>query len=444
MLAGNRRSRKRTIRGFDRAELARRRRPMPKLIAPRTLLVPALLVPVLLVAALFVAGGTGPAQGQSSPDYDQARLKMVSDYVEKAGVHDARVLAAMRRVPRHEFVPPAYRAKAYWDSAWPIGYKQTITWPSVVAQMTETLDPQREDRVLEIGTGSGYQAAVLSLLVKEVYSIEIVRPLGQAAEKRLKHLGYHNVTTKIGDGYAGWKEYAPFDKIIVTCSPEKVPQPLVDQLKEGGRMIIPVGSRYDQEMVLLEKKDGKLVREQLMPTYFVPMTGQSDRERTVKPDPTDPQIRNGSFEDREENGSLAGWYNQRQVTLMSREAADGQFCIRFQNDVAGQRSHALQAVGVDGRKVAVLRLTFKYRADHIVDGKESFDKAGLQVTFDDSRKFVGEQIAVHLKGSWAGWVSVSANVPVPEGARQAVIRIGLNGATGTLFVDDVKMTADRR
>ncbi len=128
---------------------------MPKLI------VPAVLVGVLFVAVLLVAGGTESLWAQSNPDYDQARLKMVSDYVEKAGVHDARVLAAMRRVPRHEFVPPAYRAKAYWDSAWPIGYKQTITWPSVVAQMTETLDPQRDDRVLEIGTGSGYQAAVL-------------------------------------------------------------------------------------------------------------------------------------------------------------------------------------------------------------------------------------------------------------------------------------------
>src|SRR5579885_3146995 len=140
---------------------------MPKSIVP-----PVLLAAVLLAAAFIVSGpASARAQGQSNPDYEQARLKMVSDFVEKAGVHDARVLAAMRRVPRHEFVPPAYRAKAYWDSAWPIGYKQTITWPSVVAQMTETLDPQREDRVLEIGTGSGYQAAVLSLLVQEVYSI---------------------------------------------------------------------------------------------------------------------------------------------------------------------------------------------------------------------------------------------------------------------------------
>jgi protein-L-isoaspartate(D-aspartate) O-methyltransferase len=397
-----------------------------------------------ILTALVIACAAARLSAQSPPNYDELRLKMVSESIEKAGVTDPRVLEAMRRVPRHEFVPAAYRAKAYWDSAWPIGHKQTITWPSVVAQMTQTLDPKPTDRVLEIGTGSGYQAAVLSLLVKEVYTIEIVRPLGQAAETRLKHLGYNKVKTKIGDGYKGWPEHAPFDKIIVTCSPEKVPQPLIDQLKEGGRMIIPVGSRYDQEMCLLQKKDGQLVREQLMPTYFVPMTGQSDRERTVKPDPTNPKIRNGSFEDREQNGSLAGWYNQRQVTLVSQGASEGKFCVRFQNDEAGQRSHALQAIGVDGRKVARLRFAFMYRPDHVVDGPQSFDKAGLQVTFDDTRKFVGEVIASHVKGTWPTWLGVDTNVSVPEGARQAVIRIGLNGATGTLLIDDIKMTAEPR
>jgi protein-L-isoaspartate(D-aspartate) O-methyltransferase len=398
---------------------------------------------VAIQAVLIVAWGIVPLWAQGDQEYDRARLRMVSESIEKAGVNDPRVLDAMRRVPRHEFVPSTYRAKAYWDSAWPIGFKQTITWPSVVALMTQSLDPQPDDRVLEIGTGSGYQAAVLSLLVKKVYSIEIVKPLGQQAEKRLKRLGYHNVKTKVGDGYAGWPEYAPFDKIIVTCSPEKIPQPLVDQLAEGGRMIIPVGTRYDQEMCLLEKKQGKLVRKQLMPTYFVPMTGRSDKERTVKPDPLNPKIRNGGFEEREEDGQLAGWYNQRQLTLVEKDAPEGRSCVRFDNEETGRRSNALQAIGVDGRKVAKLRFTFQFRADHIVDGKESFEKAGLQVTFDDSRQFVGEEIAAHLV-STSPWQSITANVPVPEGARQAVVRIGLNGATGSLLIDDVKMTAERR
>jgi protein-L-isoaspartate(D-aspartate) O-methyltransferase len=397
---------------------------------------------IVLIPPILVCGAASLC-AQSNQDYERARLRMVSDSIAKAGVTDPRVLDAMRRVPRHEFVPATYREKAYWDSAWPIGYKQTITWPSVVALMTQSLDPKPDDRVLEIGTGSGYQAAVLSQLVKQVYSIEIIKPLGQNADRRLKRLGYHNVKVKVGDGYAGWPEFAPFDKIIVTCSPEKVPQPLIDQLAEGGRMIIPVGSRYDQEMCLLEKKGGKLVRKNVMPTYFVPMTGQSDKERTVKPDPSNPKIRNGGFEEREEDGQLAGWYNQRQMTLVDKEAPQGHSCVRFDNDEPGLRSHALQAIGVDGRRVARLRFTFRWRAEHVVDGKESFQKAGLQVTFDDSRKFVGEEIASHLEGT-AAWQSIGATVTVPEGARQAVIAIGLNGATGTLWIDDVAMTVEPR
>jgi protein-L-isoaspartate(D-aspartate) O-methyltransferase len=208
-------------------------------------------------------------------------------------------------------------------------------------------------------------------------------------------------------------------------------------------MIIPVGSRYDQEMCLLEKKNGKLVRKQLMPTYFVPMTGQSDKERTVRPDPLNPKIRNGGFEEREEDGQLAGWYNQRQLTLVDKDAPEGRSCVRFDNEEPGRRSNALQAIGVDGRRVAKLLFTFRWRAENIVDAKESYEKAGLQVTFDDSRQFVGEEIAAHLVGS-APWQSIKATVPVPEGARQAVVRIGLNGATGTLLIDDVKVSAERR
>jgi protein-L-isoaspartate(D-aspartate) O-methyltransferase len=401
------------------------------------------MLKIAIPVVLIVWGSIAPAWSQTTASYDRARVRMVSESIEKAGVTDERVLDAMRRVPRHEFVPPTYREKAYWDSAWPIGYKQTITWPSVVALMTQSLEPRPEDRVLEIGTGSGYQAAVLSLLVREVYSIEILKPLGQQAEKRLKRLGYRNVKTKVGDGYAGWAEFAPFDKIIVTCSPEKIPQPLIDQLAEGGRMIIPVGSKYDQEMCLLEKKDGKLVRKQLMPTYFVPMTGQSDKERTVKPDRLNPKIRNGGFEEREEDGQLSGWYNQRQLTLVEKDAPEGRSYVRFDNEEPGLRSHALQAIGVDGRKIGKLIFTFRCRADEIKDGKESFEKAGLQVTFDDSRHFVGEEVAAHLVGS-SPWQSIKATVKVPEGARQAVVRIGLNGATGKLLIDDVAVTAKMR
>src|SRR4051812_13479481 len=215
-------------------------------------------VTTLAIVLCLLQASARTSPGQSRDEFERLRQKMVVDVIEREGVRNPRVLEAMRSVPRHEFVPHALRSKAYVDAAWSIGYKQTISPPFVVAYMTESIDPQPGDRVLEIGTGSGYQAAILSGLVKEVYTIEIVEPLGRSAERRLKHLGYKNVKTKVGDGYLGWPEHAPFDKILVTCSPEDVPAPLVEQLKEGGRMIIPLGERYHQDVFLLEKKQGKL------------------------------------------------------------------------------------------------------------------------------------------------------------------------------------------
>ncbi len=188
-------------------------------------------------------------------------------------IRDERVLKAMLEVPRHEFVPETHRHAAYADSPLPIGHEQTISQPFIVAFMTEQLKPQPTDRVLEIGTGSGYQAAVLARLVKEVYTIEIVEPLADRAEADLKRLGYDNIHVRKGDGYQGWAEAAPFDAVIVTCAPEHIPKPLVDQLKDGGRMIIPVGPAHDQALHLLEKREGKVERRAVLPVRFVPMTG---------------------------------------------------------------------------------------------------------------------------------------------------------------------------
>lgn len=193
------------------------------------------------------------------------------------GIRNEAVLKAMATVPRHEFVPERQRASAYEDRPLPIGHGQTISQPFIVAFMTEALEPKPTDRVLEIGTGSGYQAAVLSLLVQAVYSIEIVEPLGRQAAADLKRLGYHNVQVRVGDGYAGWPEAAPFDTIMVTCAPDHVPQPLVDQLKEGGRLIIPVGDLGNQSLVLARKQNGRLKQERVMEVRFVPMTGKAER-----------------------------------------------------------------------------------------------------------------------------------------------------------------------
>lgn len=193
------------------------------------------------------------------------------------GIHEESVLAAMNKVPREEFVPEYLRAASYADQPLPIGYDQTISQPFIVAFMTEQLRPQKTDRILEIGTGSGYQAAILAELVAEVYSIEIIEPLARTAEATLQRLGYKNVHVKVGDGYKGWPEHAPFDAVIVTCAPDHVPQALIDQLKEGGRMIIPVGGPGDQELYLLEKQHGQLHRRAVSPVRFVPMTGQAQR-----------------------------------------------------------------------------------------------------------------------------------------------------------------------
>ena len=202
---------------------------------------------------------------------------MVEQQLKPRGIKDERVLAAMAKVPREQFIPADARTDAYEDGPLPIGYDQTISQPYIVAFMTEQLRPKPSDRVLEIGSGSGYQAAILAELVADVYTIEIVEPLAKTAEATLQRLGYKNVHNKVGDGYKGWPEEAPFDAIIVTCAPENVPQPLADQLKDGGRMVIPVGERFAQQLYLLEKKNGQLKESATLPVRFVPML--RDRQR---------------------------------------------------------------------------------------------------------------------------------------------------------------------
>jgi protein-L-isoaspartate(D-aspartate) O-methyltransferase len=230
----------------------------------------------LIIVAL---GLTGCDRAHTSgTDYSAQRQEMVRTQIVTRGITDQRVLATMNKVPREEFVPEQLRSASYLDGPVPIGHEQTISQPYIAAFMTEQLRLQPKDRVLEIGTGSGYQAAVLAELVAEVYSIEIVEPLAKTAEATLQRLGYKNVKIKAGDGYQGWPEHAPFDAIIVTCAPGHVPQPLIDQLKEGGRMIIPVGGFGDQELYLLEKKNGELERRAVLPVRFVPMTGEGSKK----------------------------------------------------------------------------------------------------------------------------------------------------------------------
>lgn len=219
-----------------------------------------------------------PAENNMEEDtFAEQRARMVSRQIENRGVTNAEVLAAMRKVPRHLFVPERYRKYAYADHPLPIGEGQTISQPYIVGYMTDVLRLKPGDRILEVGTGSGYQAAVLAELGCKVYSIEIIDALAQRARKTLRELEYRNVYIKTGDGYQGWAEEAPFDAVIVTCAPEDIPKPLVEQLKQGGRMIIPVGkSDGIQQLVLAVKQDGRLSSRSVMPVRFVPMVGQKD------------------------------------------------------------------------------------------------------------------------------------------------------------------------
>ncbi len=230
-----------------------------------------------LAAEPLAGPQVGPPSIQNEADsgFAQARRRMVQRDLRGRDIDDPRVLEVMARIPRHLYVPEATRETAYADHPLPIGEDQTISQPYIVALMTQLAQPKKTSRTLDIGTGSGYQAAVLGELCKEVYSIEIVKPLAQQAKKRLADFGYQNITVHHGDGYQGWKEESPFDVIIVAAAPDHVPQPLIDQLAPGGKLVIPVG-RYYQELLLIEKKkDGTVQTKSVIPVRFVPMTGKA-------------------------------------------------------------------------------------------------------------------------------------------------------------------------
>lgn len=233
-----------------------------------------LLIPVAVVALLAALGLTCLT---AQDDWTTRRHTMVDRLVQAGYISDPRVIEAMRTVPRHEFVPPSHRQLAYLDTPLPIGHDQTISAPGIVGMMTQALRPQPTHRVLEIGTGSGYQAAVLAGLVAHVYSIEIVKPLAVSAAACLHRLGYENVTVKAGDGYLGWPEHAPFDAVIVTCAPTEVPEPLVRDLRVGGLMCIPVGEEgWVQKLLLIEKTEDGLEETELADVLFVPMVHGQD------------------------------------------------------------------------------------------------------------------------------------------------------------------------
>ena len=249
-----------------------KRYPIASLLRAPTLRAPALRLPlalILVVGVLFAAAS--PARGQD--DDRTLRERMVAEQIVERNITDRQVLEALREVPRHRFVPEAVRGQAYEDHPLAIGYGQTISQPFIVALMTHLLELDGDERVLEIGTGSGYHSAVLSRIAREVYTIEIVEPLGRQAQSTLASLGYDNVQVRLGDGYGGWPEKQPFDAIILTAAPPHIPQPLIDQLKVGGKMVVPVGDFLQDLLVITKTPDGQ-ERRKVAPVRFVPMTGE--------------------------------------------------------------------------------------------------------------------------------------------------------------------------
>jgi protein-L-isoaspartate(D-aspartate) O-methyltransferase len=241
---------------------------------------------IILALALFVAckpsgsGGIAPENlsKQKNSLYPQQREKMVETQIAARGVTDTRVLKTMRKVPRHLFIPPMYREQAYGDHPVPIGEGQTISQPYIVALMTELMELKGGEKVLEVGTGSGYQAAILAEIASEVYTIEIIESLGKSAEARLEKMGYTNIHVRIGDGYKGWPEVAPFDAIVVTAAPPSVPPPLIAQLKIGGRLVVPVGDFFQVLKVIVKTETGSSERD-IIPVRFVPMTGEIQKRK---------------------------------------------------------------------------------------------------------------------------------------------------------------------
>lgn len=402
---------------------------------------------VVVIGLLALEAFSGPqAAAQSKREYEILRKNLVEVDIIGAGIKNPKVIESILKTQRHEFMPVSMRDKAYIDAGIPIGASQTISSPFIVAYMTESLDPQPTDKVLEIGTGSGYQAAVLSPLVDEVYSIEIVKSLGERAARTLKKLKYKNVFTKIGDGFKGWREHAPFDKIIVTCSPERVPQPLIDQLKEGGLMVVPVGERYQQTLYLLKKTNGQLDAVALRPTLFVPMTGDAEDKRIVKPDPLNPQVANGDFELKPMTKDfMPGWYYQRKLKWVADKLAPkGEHYITFENDEQGKPAHLMQGFAIDGRKIKSLKLSLSFKCKDIQVGLFPYDLPGASITFyDELRRDLGRVEIGPFRGTKNDWQHYFKEARVPSKAREALIRIGMFGATGEASFDNIRLTTQK-
>ncbi|MCY2985369.1 MAG: protein-L-isoaspartate(D-aspartate) O-methyltransferase [Planctomycetota bacterium] len=397
----------------------------------------------------IVASRAESQQKNTRESFEILREQLIKNVLVPNGVKDPRVLKSVGETPRHAFVPKNFVKDAYLDIAIPIGEAQTISSPYTVALMTQSLDPQPTDKVLEIGTGSGYQAAILSPLVQDVYTIEIVQDLGQHTKQLLADMNYTNVHCLIGDGFKGWPEHAPFDKIIVTCSPEKVPEPLVEQLKEGGLMIVPIGERYQQMLFAMRKVNGKLEREALQPILFVPMTGAAEDARLVKADPRNPKLINGDFElPLINNSRIPGWYYQFGcASVQDPNSINGVQVIEFRSTDHKSPSMLLQGLAIDGSVVKKINLggwieTENVHLGRTKDNKENREQSpAIAIQFFDSNR---SKLGYNYIGGFSGtrkWKKEERILPVPPTTKEVIVSIGLFGATGVARFDGIFIEA---
>jgi protein-L-isoaspartate(D-aspartate) O-methyltransferase len=382
-----------------------------------------------------------PSARQGGDALATLRRAMVERDVVAVGVKNRAVLAALRATPREEFLAPEYRSLAYEDLALPIGHGQTTPAPGVVAALVERLDVRPGEKVLEIGAGCGYQTALLSRLASKVYAIEIVPELGKSAAERLDRLGYHNAKIQIGDGYQGWAEHAPFDKIVVACSPESVPPPLVEQLREGGRMLVALGDRHQQTLYSLKKVHGQLTATTLEETFTSAMSGVASAVRSPEDDAPLTPLANVGFElETLRAGKPDGWHSLRQARLDSTVlAGHGYRCLTFANRQPGRSAGAMQGMAVDGRRIQSLDVSAWIRCQQAQSGKTPTQLPRISLTFlDDNQQPITEEALGPWDGTFA-WRQVRSEVLVPPQTRMALIAIGLFGAVGEASFDDIEL-----
>lgn len=372
----------------------------------------------------------------------EARRRMVSEEIEAQGIENERLLEAMREVPREQFLPLPKRKLAYLNVVVTFGDGQVILPPLVTAHLIEQLNPQKNDKVLVIGAGSGYSTALLSRMCREVDAVEIDPAIAKTAEEVFARLKFTNIKMRVGDGFEGWKEHAPYQRIIVECSPENVPQPLVDQLAEGGVLLVPVGDEFDQTMHLCQKENGKLTTLSLWPTLLLPMKGKAEELRSQSATPRDPALLNGGFEELVPSTKdvPASWAYVRQGRAIADSSCpEGSNSLSFINVTPGVAATALQAFPVDGKKISELAIACKIWGKEVRPGQNRQQLPRVEVRFfDEKRRLVG--------GDWMGgwnmtfdWVKKDHVFAVPRQAKFAVIRIGLGGAVGEIRFDDFKL-----